>query len=72
MGYTQRDLAFLVRKSQTAIYALETGRQRTLSEDFAVAVAARLGRDWEDFFELEEDEPMPKVTSSQSETENVA
>jgi transcriptional regulator with XRE-family HTH domain len=72
MGYTQRDLAFLVRKSQTAIYALEKGRQETLSEDFAIAIAARLGRDWENFFELEEQKPMPKLTSSQSETENVA
>lgn len=64
--YTQRELAFLVRKSQTAIYALEKGRQETLNEDFAIALAARLNRDWEDLFLLEESKPMPDVTSLQS------
>lgn len=66
--FTQRELAFLVRKSQTAIYALETGRQKTLSEDFAVALAARLGRDWEDLFLLEECAPVGEVTKSHSVT----
>jgi transcriptional regulator with XRE-family HTH domain len=70
--YTQRDLAFLVRKSQTAIYALETGRQKTLNEDFAIALAARLGRDWEDLFELEELEPMPNLESGRDSTERMS
>lgn len=62
--YTQRELAFLVRRSQTAIFKLENGQMRTLSEDLAVSIAARLGCDWEDLFELEEAEVMPRVTNA--------
>lgn len=64
--YSQRDLAFLVRRSQNTIHLLETGKQKTLSEDLAVAIAGRLGVDWEDMFILEENEVMPEVTSSLS------
>jgi len=60
--YTQRELAFLVRRSQTAIFKLENGQMRTLSEDLAVAIAARLGCDWEDLFDLEQNEVAPRVT----------
>jgi len=59
--YSQRDLAMLVRRSQTTIHLLETGGMKTLSEDLALHIAARLDVDWEDFFLLEEDEVMPKV-----------
>lgn len=59
--FTQRELAFLVRRSQTTIYLLETGRQKTLTEDLAVSIAARLGVDWEDYFDLEEGEVMPSL-----------
>ena len=64
--YSQRDLAFLVRRSQNTIHLLETGKQKTLSEDLAVAIAGRLGVDWEDFFILEEHEVMPPVESGMS------
>jgi DNA-binding XRE family transcriptional regulator len=61
--FTQRDLAYLVRRSQTAIYALECGKLRTISEDFAIAVAARLDVPWEELFEAEEIKPMPAVAT---------
>lgn len=59
---SQRDLAFLVRKSQNTISLLETGKMRTLTEDLALLIAARLDVDWEEYFELEENEVKPKVT----------
>lgn len=62
--YSQRDLAFLVKRSQSTIYLLETGGMKTLSEDLALLIAARLDVDWEDFFTLEEHEVMPSVKSS--------
>ena len=61
--FTQRELAYLVRKSQTAIYAVETGKMRTISEDFAIAIAARLDVPWEDLFEAHEVNVTPTVTS---------
>lgn len=64
--YSQRDLAFLVRRSQNTIHLLETGKQKTLSEDLAVSIAGRLGVDWEDYFILEEHEVAPLVTSGAS------
>lgn len=62
--YSQRDLAFLVKRSQSTIYLLETGGMKTLSEDLALLIAARLDVDWEDYFTLEEHEVMPIVTNS--------
>lgn len=59
--YSQRDLAFLVKRSQNTIHLLETGGMKTLSEDLALLIAARLDVEWEDFFDLEEHEVMPKV-----------
>ncbi|WP_417364008.1 helix-turn-helix transcriptional regulator [Glutamicibacter arilaitensis] len=61
--YSQRDLAMLVRRSQTTIYLIETGQMKTLTEDLALHIAARLDVDWEDYFELEENEVMPSVKS---------
>lgn len=61
--YSQRDLAFLVRRSQTTIHLLEKGSMRTLSEDLAIAIAARLDVPWEDLFEAEEEKPMPSTTN---------
>lgn len=61
--YSQRDLAFLVRRSQNTIYLIESGKMPTLSEDLAVAIAARLDVPWEDLFEEETLKPMPEVTS---------
>ncbi|MGP5725876.1 helix-turn-helix transcriptional regulator [Arthrobacter rhombi] len=68
--YSQRDLAYLVRKSQNTISLLETGRMSTLTEDLALLIAARLGVDWEDYFALEEREVMPVVTSAVHSTEH--
>jgi putative transcriptional regulator len=62
--YSQRDLAFLVKRSQNTIHLLETGGMKTLSEDLALLIAARLDVEWEDYFDLEEHEVMPRVTSN--------
>lgn len=60
--YSQRDLAYLVRRSQNTIHLIETGGMKTLSEDLALLIAARLEVDWEDYFILEEHEIMPTIT----------
>lgn len=60
---SQTELAFLVRRSQTTIYLLETGGMKTLSEDLALAIAARLRVPWEELFELQEPKHMPTVTN---------
>lgn len=52
---TQRELAFLVRRTQSTIYLIENGRLRAISEDLALALAARLDVPWEDLFEARED-----------------
>lgn len=62
--YSQRDLAYLVRRSQNTIYLLENGKMKTLSEDLALLLAARLEVEWEDYFELEENEIAPTVTNA--------
>jgi transcriptional regulator with XRE-family HTH domain len=62
--YTQRELAFLVRRTQTTIWAIENGTLADISEDLALALAARLGvENWEDLFELRESTPMPAMES---------
>lgn len=61
--FSQRDLAGLVRRSQNTIHLLETGQMKTLSEDLALLIAARLHVDWEDLFDLEEHEILPTLTS---------
>ncbi|MDR4533242.1 helix-turn-helix transcriptional regulator [Glutamicibacter sp. PS] len=61
--FSQRDLAVLVRRSQATIHQLETGKMKTLSEDLALLISARLFTDWEDLFVLEEHEVVPTVTS---------
>lgn len=60
---SQAQLGYLVRRSQTTIYLLETGGMRTLSEDLALAIAARLRVPWEDLFEAQEHEVVPAVTN---------
>jgi putative transcriptional regulator len=47
---TQRELAFLVGKTDTTIYMLETGRLRSCSEQLAHAITKRLACDLEDLF----------------------
>lgn len=61
--FSQRDLAGLVRRSQNTIHLLETGQMKTLTEDLALLLAARLHVDWEDLFDLEEHEVVPPLTT---------
>lgn len=61
--FSQRDLAGLVRRSQATIHQLETGKMKTLTEDLALLISARLFVDWEELFTLEEHEVRPSVTS---------
>ncbi len=68
--FTQRDLAHLVRRSQTAVHALETGRLRTVSDEFALAVAARLDAPWEELFEATDSSVAPRVTTGAHATEH--
>lgn len=59
--YSQRELAYLVRRTQSTIYLIETGKLRTVTEDLGLAIAARLDVPWEDLFEACDDSPMPEV-----------
>lgn len=65
---SQRDLAYLVRRSQTTIYLLESGQMETLSEDLAVSIAARLGEPWDKLFSDHETIFLPNVTNGQTVT----
>ncbi len=60
--FSQRDLAALVRRSQTTIWMIESGQLKTISEELAIAIASRLHRDWEELFDLEEHEVVPRLT----------
>ncbi|MCL1800463.1 MAG: helix-turn-helix domain-containing protein [Promicromonosporaceae bacterium] len=55
-GFSQRDLGFLTRRSQTAIWQLEAGKLKNLSEGFALSIANRLNVPWEDLFDANERE----------------
>lgn len=59
--YSQRELAYLVRRTQSTIYLIETGKLRTVSEDLGIAIAARLDVPWEDLFEAHDDVDLPAV-----------
>jgi transcriptional regulator with XRE-family HTH domain len=61
--FSQRDLAGLVRRSQATIHQLETGKMKTLTEDLALLISARLFTPWEELFTLEEHEIAPPVAS---------
>lgn len=61
--YSQRELAFLVRRTQSTIYLIETGKLRAITEDLALALAARLDVPWEDLFEAREDSLPSDVTT---------
>ncbi|WP_353107919.1 helix-turn-helix transcriptional regulator [Gordonia sp. (in: high G+C Gram-positive bacteria)] len=56
--YSQRELAFLVRRSQNTIHLIESGKLRSISEELAIAIAARLDRDWEELFIEHEVDPV--------------
>jgi putative transcriptional regulator len=59
--FSQRELAFLVRRTQSTIYLIETNRLKTITEDLAISIAARLDVPWEDLFEAHEVSSMPGV-----------
>lgn len=59
--YSQRELAFLVRRTQSTIYLIETSKLRTISEDLAIAIAARLDVPWEDLFDAHDDSLVPEM-----------
>ena len=59
--FSQRELAFLVRRTQSTIYLIESGGLRAISEDLAIAIAARLDVPWEDLFEANEVEVVSTV-----------
>jgi len=57
--FSQRELAFLVRRSQSTIYLIETNRLQVITEDLAIAIAARLDVPWEDLFDAEDASRVP-------------
>lgn len=59
--FSQRELAYLVRRTQSTIYLIETGKLRSITEDLAVSIASRLDVPWEDLFEANEIELAPEV-----------
>ena len=59
--FTQRELAFLCNCSQSAIYLIETGKLRNVSENLACLIAARLDVDVEDYFEAHDDSGVSEV-----------
>lgn len=61
--FTQRELGMLVRRTQTTIYKIENGQLKNISEDLAIALAARLDKDWEDLFIAHEDKVVPAVSA---------
>lgn len=63
--FSQRDLAYLVRRTQTTIYRLEAGTLTTITEDLALAIAARLDVPWEDLFEAHERVVEPAVPNAE-------
>lgn len=69
--FSQRELAFLVRRSQTTIWQIEDGRLRNITEDLAIAIAARLDVPWEDLFVAHESEVVPVLTSGANTSQRV-
>lgn len=63
-NFSQEDLAFLVRRNQSTISLIERGGMSSLSEDLALAIAARLEVPWDELFEAHEEKPLPTVASS--------
>lgn len=59
--FSQRELAFLVRRTQSTIYLIETNRLKTITEDLAIAIAARLDVPWEDLFEAHDETSAPEL-----------
>lgn len=69
---SQRDLGYLVRRTQTTIYKIETGQLKNISEDLAIAIAARLDADWEDLFVAHEEVPVSKKSAVSADSPSAA
>ncbi len=65
VGISQRALADDVGVSNTAIWAIEVGRLRSISPELGDAIARRLGRPVEDMFDVVEPSRTSKLTTSQ-------
>lgn len=61
LRYTQRDVAFLARRSQAAYQKVESGALKNISEAFAMGLAFALRCDWEDLFIDHEHHATPSV-----------
>lgn len=66
--FSQEDLAYLVRRDQSTISLIERGGMSSLSEDLALAIAARLDVPWDELFEVREHKPEPSIASSKLST----
>lgn len=66
--FSQEELAFLVRRDQSTISLIERGGLTTISEDLALAIAARLDVPWDELFILHEEKAMPVVASKKLST----
>lgn len=60
---TQRELAFLCRRTQTTIYKIENGQLKNITEGLALAIAARLDIEWEELFVAHEEASAPEVSA---------
>lgn len=60
---TQRQLAYLVGKTQTTIYLIESGQMSTVTEKLALDIAKRLDLPWEDLFEAREASRVSRMTT---------
>lgn len=63
MRWTQRELAGACGRTQTTIYLLETGRQRTLKESLAVDLARILSLEFGQVFDDTEDSVLTTISS---------
>lgn len=61
--YSQKQLAFLVNRSQQSLSLIERGEMRSITEDFAIALSSRLDVPWEDLFVAHEIEVGATVSS---------
>ena len=62
--YSQEQLGHLVRKTQQSISQIESGELKNISEGFAIALAGRLGREWEELFEAKEEAAVLSVPNA--------
>lgn len=62
--FSQQQLATLIRRSQQTIHLLETGGMKTCTEGVAIGIAAWLCVPWEELFEAEENDIVPRCADS--------